>query len=1349
MSDYRTNATVTLNVNGKQAQDILSDLKQRAAQLETAMAKAAAAGNKTDLTKARKELKQVERQIQQIERASDGAERVMRRLDTASPKELYRTLKQLQGSLNGIERGSEQWNRQTAAIRRVKAEIDKVNAAQREGLSLGERMHNTFAKWQTEILGAVAALTGLIMAGRNAVNAYADLDQEMANVMKFTSLSRDKVEELVAMARQLDSRTSLIDLLKHAEDAGKLGMKSLEDIMGYVRGADQIMVALSDIGDGATVALSKLSSIFGIEDQLGTEKALIAIGSTITELSQNCTASSAYLANFAKRMGGVGKAAGMTIQQLIAIGAVLDANGQAAEMSATAVGKLIMDAYKDSDRFAKALKLDAEMFRKVMKEDANKGLLMIIQRFKELGDMSVLAPVFKDMGENGARASQVMATLANNIDMLRWEQQEADKAFDAATKVGKMYEIQNSTVQAGLEKARKRIKELSTELGEKLMPVMSHCMRSSTFMLKTLSRLVDFFIKYKGEIAVTTVSIVAYYTAAHIAAIKTAALTTASAVGKVAMAAYTAAMRLGAAAIALFQGNITKARREFILFSAALKANPIGLLVAGITAAIGALVLLATKTRDASRAQQDLEDIELQAAKSVETEKIKIEALTKRIHDNSLSLKDRQAAIEALQKIVPDYTAKISKEGEVYGENTDALKKYIEQLKTLALVEGAKAKLEELGKERAELVGKLAKQKRESERRKGWKESSSSVSTAPGGGGAVLGFAIAQSMSENKEVDYERQIKDLDQSVKDITTKYGPEMFGAESNPQPTTTGDTGDTDDNPPDDDDDDDGKGGKGGKAADRFAEEKAWKEREEALNRIAYAKGEKDYDEYTKRMDEIAVEFYGKILQRQDLTEQERLSNEAEFYEAKQKQQDTLSKLSAQQEEDNYAGLLAKERQRYIDGEADLDTHNKALQLLELEHLRKMAQLYGEGTKERRQAETAYQNKLIEDRKKRQKEAEEAEKKHQSELKKIKDEFFGNNAAENRALYLSALAGLDEVYQQELAAAGDNAKEKLRIEEAYQKAKLALAIKYGQKEAGGMQKMTQDIVQWMESDGGKAILKSFEVLSSGMGELFSQVSDIVEAELEVQTAAIEDRYDKEISAAEGNTYKVKRLEEQKERDIAEAKNEANRKMFAMQVIQAVAQTATNAINAYGSAAAIPMVGHILAPVAASMAIAAGMLQVAAIKKQQQASLAQGYSEGGFTKAGRKDEVAGVVHAGEWVASQKLLASPVARPMIEALDYAQRTNTIGSLRSEDVSRSITAPQALAQSMADGSMQQSMLATASAVAASAHAVRDLRQRLSEPFVTINTVTGDKGIKKAQDEYTQLIRNKTPKSKRS
>ena len=197
-------------------------------------------------------------------------------------------------------------------------------------------------------------------------------------------------------------------------------------------------------------------------------------------------------------------------------------------------------------------------------------------------------------------------------------------------------------------------------------------------------------------------------------------------------------------------------------------------------------------------------------------------------------------------------------------------------------------------------------------------------------------------------------------------------------------------------------------------------------------------------------------------------------------------------------------------------------------------------------------------------------------------------------------------------------------------------------------------------------------------------------------------------------------------------------------MQVIQAVAQTAQNALSAYGSAAAIPVVGYVLAPIAAAMAVAAGAIQIAAIKKQQQASEAQGYSRGGFTKPGAVNEPAGIVHAGEWVASQKLLSNPVARPMIEALDYAQRTNTIGSLRADDVSRSITANNSLSRIMEDDSSSALLL---TAVAQSASVVKRLSDRLDEPIAAIATVAGDYGINKAQKDYDALLRNVTPKSK--
>ncbi len=181
------------------------------------------------------------------------------------------------------------------------------------------------------------------------------------------------------------------------------------------------------------------------------------------------------------------------------------------------------------------------------------------------------------------------------------------------------------------------------------------------------------------------------------------------------------------------------------------------------------------------------------------------------------------------------------------------------------------------------------------------------------------------------------------------------------------------------------------------------------------------------------------------------------------------------------------------------------------------------------------------------------------------------------------------------------------------------------------------------------------------------------------------------------------------------------------------------------------MPVVGYILAPIAAAMAIAAGAIQIAAIKKQQQASEAQGYMSGGFTPEGKPDEVAGVVHKGEWVASQALVNNPRTRPLLEALDYAQRTNTIGSITAADVSRTITAPAVLASAPANAPtiVNYTYNSTPAPDNQRMVAVLDrLDERLNEPFVTVNTVTGDHGIQQAQKEYDRLMKNKSPKSKK-
>lgn len=1385
MANYNTTANVVLSVNGKQAQQMLSTLQREAQNLEKKIAKAATAGDKATMRKLQRELSNTNRMITQLQGSAATADQVLRRLDKASPKELNKTLKTLQSQLNGIQRGTAAWDAHVAKIKAVKTELQKVNATLATQQSRWDRMNMWLNNAQTFIMGLAAAITGLVMAGRKAVNAFAEMEEELANTRKYTGLTEQKVLELNEAFKKMDTRTPREKLNELAQEAGRLGKNTLESVQGYVEAADIINVALVDLGDGATQTIAKLTNIFGVEELLGTKDAMLAVGSTVNVLSQNCTASKPYLVEFAQRMAGIGSQAGLTIPQILAFGAVLDANGQKVEMSATAIQKVIMNLANKNHEFAATLGMDAEKLNETLKHSAKDGLLMFLEALQNMGKdvgfenaTMMLAPAFKEMGLDAARVSQVLSTLAMHIDEVKWQMGEADKAFREATSATKEYEIFNNTAQAAIDKAKKRVSELAIELGEKLYPIMKHIYTTSGIFLRVLNTIVSFLIEYRRVIVPLVAAIASYYATVAVAKVAQLAWNAVLLSGKTIASAFRYVVGLcDVAIIALTKG--TKAAGTAITFlNQSMKASPWGLIISAVVA-LGVGIYNLTQKFKQQRAEEEkarkemeeykksLTDLSEAAAQSAANEMSRVEALYKTAVDEAKSKDERRKAAERLQKLYPDYFKNLSTEEIMVGKAKTQYNNLRDAIIEVARARAAAAKIEENEKEllTLEQQAPALKAKMDADQRAhdaavtDWNRAreqenniayTNSTDAAAGGLVNVTPYANkvastgetlnASRSAYNANINKQRQLNEANEYLRQ---KYNISEAAI------ADAGGVGDV--NIPD------GGAGGGGSTvvADRFAAEQQWRDREEASARIAYATGKKDYLAYTAEMDRIAVEFYEKQLLHTELSEDERLQITAKWREAQMKQQQhadaALLSQSVDAENDRYNAQMAEVKQFYIDGQISKETYDKRIEEYEILHQRNLSQLYKEGSKERLQAEQQLQSLLIAQMQRRQRETEENERK----LASMKKEFFGDNPQERQAKYDADWALLQTVYDREIAAAGDNADEKLRIEEAFQQAKLALQKRYGllaeEDERNRMQRAIADSVEWLNGDGGKAMQGAISTLTSGMGAIFSSLSSLIQAELEIETAAIEKRYDKEISVAEGNSYKVKKLEAQKEKEIAKAKNEANRKMFAMQVIQAVAQTAQNAISTYGSAAAIPVIGYILAPIAAGMAVAAGMIQIAAIKKQQQASEAQGYSAGGFTPDGRSDEPVGIVHAGEWVASQKLVKSPKTRPIIEALEYAQRTNTIGSLDAADVSRTITAPAVLA---AQPSAPQTVVNNTYNSAPSADnseltsTIRELNNRLNEPFVTVNTVAGDHGIQQAQDEYDRLMKNKSPKSRK-
>lgn len=275
---------------------------------------------------------------------------------------------------------------------------------------------------------------------------------------------------------------------------------------------------------------------------------------------------------------------------------------------------------------------------------------------------------------------------------------------------------------------------------------------------------------------------------------------------------------------------------------------------------------------------------------------------------------------------------------------------------------------------------------------------------------------------------------------------------------------------------------------------------------------------------------------------------------------------------------------------------------------------------------------------------------------------------------------------------------------------------------------------------SDYLNDLVEKTAVVYNGINGILSASSSYAQACSDLEQAKISKNYEKQIAAAGNNSKKKKKLEEKRDKELAAAKSKANKKAMKIEIAQAIASTAMSAINAYASAAAIPTIGWTLAPIAAGMATAAGMIQLAAIKKQHQAEAA-GYYEGGYTGGNRYRKEAGVVHEGEFVANHNAVNNSSIRPALDLIDRAQRSNTVGSLTADDITRSLgqsssTVVAPVVNVNNDNTEVRQSLDGVNA------AVSRLTQTLDDGIEVEVPISGRRGLHRRLQDYQRILNNK-------
>jgi len=568
----RAESTVTLN--GRAAESALDGLKIKAKQYRDAILEASRAGDTAKVEKLNKALKATEGSMKSIRQQTFDYSVVLKNLNGSTMVQLEKSAKALRNEIKRLSPTTEEYIHKSKQLELVKTRMDELNGRVRQNNSWLARAGDSFNRYFSMLTAAAAAVAGISMALRSAAKAAAEMDDTYADVMKTTNLTREEVVLLNEEFKKLDTRTSREALNLLARDAGKLGISAAEDVLEFVRAANQINVALGeDLGEGAIRNIGKISEVFQQTKALGIEKAFLSIGSSINALGQASTASESYLVDFTQRLSGVAYQSGISVQNILGFASALDQTGNKVEMAATAFQKFVMTMFSDTATFADMAGMSLEKFSRLLQRDTNSAIITVLKSLGEKGGFAQLVPVFEDMGLEGARAVSVLTSLASNIGLVTEAQKLSNIEYRMATSLTKEYNIKNDTMQARLDKAKKGFMDNVIALGEKLSPALLKTTNASTLFLKVLMLIPSWlYMVVAGVLA----GIVAWKSWSIVVATWNTFMVSARLVS-IAVSA----------SMALMTGNTLRAAAAWRLFNTTLSTTAIG----AIVVAIGALAV--------------------------------------------------------------------------------------------------------------------------------------------------------------------------------------------------------------------------------------------------------------------------------------------------------------------------------------------------------------------------------------------------------------------------------------------------------------------------------------------------------------------------------------------------------------------------------------------------------------------------------------------------------------------------------------------------------------------------------------------------------------------------------------
>ena len=376
-------------------------------------------------------------------------------------RQLSQRASQLRLQLMNMVPGSAEYKRLEADLEAVDARLRELRTGARATqLSLGS-IADGFNRYFAMVASVIAAGTGVVLSIQKVIDYNGKLSDSQADVMKTTGMTKEEVDDLTRSFGLMKTRTARIELLKLAEDAGRLGITGVKNLQEFVKVANQMKVALGDdLSDEAIREVGKMTNVYEVGAETGRDYAgsMMALGSAINEVSASGANQAGFLVDYLKRQAGVAAQTKISAAENIGYAATFDEIGQSVEVSATAMNKIWMDMFENVSTYAKIAGMELNEFTVLLNTDANEAMIRFLEGLNGNNEgMSIMIEKLGDLEAGGARGVAALSSLANNTDLLRQRQVTANSALQEASSLTDEYNVKNNNLAATIDKVKKKM----------------------------------------------------------------------------------------------------------------------------------------------------------------------------------------------------------------------------------------------------------------------------------------------------------------------------------------------------------------------------------------------------------------------------------------------------------------------------------------------------------------------------------------------------------------------------------------------------------------------------------------------------------------------------------------------------------------------------------------------------------------------------------------------------------------------------------------------------------------------------------------------------------------------------